>query len=143
MRKILSFFAFVAIVISFAACGGKDGNNPSINGNNGGYSNPAVEQQLIGMWESTYPSGQRNIHGILILNENHTGSIKLEYDSYYTFTWNLVSADVIHLAIDGGSGNSFSREDLSELWFSFPEEGQILLKMTKAPYTAIGPLWIH
>ena len=28
MKKKLSFFAFVAIVISFAACGGKDGNVP-------------------------------------------------------------------------------------------------------------------
>jgi len=30
MKKILSLFAFVAIVISFAACGGKDGNVPEI-----------------------------------------------------------------------------------------------------------------
>ena len=30
MRKILSFFAFVAIVLSFAACGGKDGNVPEV-----------------------------------------------------------------------------------------------------------------
>ena len=35
MRKILSFFAFVAIVLTFAACGGKDGNNPVISGGNG------------------------------------------------------------------------------------------------------------
>ena len=32
MRKILSFFAFVAIVISFAACGGNDGNVPEVKG---------------------------------------------------------------------------------------------------------------
>ena len=30
MKKILSLFAFVAIVFSFAACGGNDGNNPEV-----------------------------------------------------------------------------------------------------------------
>ena len=30
MRKILSFFAFVAIVLTFAACGGNDGNVPEV-----------------------------------------------------------------------------------------------------------------
>ena len=30
MRKIISFFAFVAIVLTFAACNGKDGNEPEI-----------------------------------------------------------------------------------------------------------------
>ena len=39
MRKIISFFAFVAIVFSFAACGGKDGNVPDINGGNGNGNN--------------------------------------------------------------------------------------------------------
>ena len=32
MKKIVSLFAFVAIVISFAACGGKDGNVPEVKG---------------------------------------------------------------------------------------------------------------
>jgi hypothetical protein len=32
MKNIVSLFAFVAIVISFAACGGKDGNVPEVKG---------------------------------------------------------------------------------------------------------------
>ena len=32
MKKIVSLFAFVAIMISFAACGGKDGNVPEVKG---------------------------------------------------------------------------------------------------------------
>ena len=31
MKKLFSFFAFVAIVLTFAACGGNDGNVPEIN----------------------------------------------------------------------------------------------------------------
>ena len=39
MKKLFSFFAFVAIVLTFAACGGKDGNVPEI-----------VDQSPIGAW---------------------------------------------------------------------------------------------
>ena len=39
MKKLFSFFAFVAIMMSFAACGGNDGNAPEI-----------VDQSPIGAW---------------------------------------------------------------------------------------------
>ena len=45
MKHLLSLFAFVAIVITFAACGGKDGNNPEINGGNGNNNGGNGEQE--------------------------------------------------------------------------------------------------
>ena len=84
MRKILSFFAFVAIMISFAACGGKDGNVPVIPGGDEEINVPEgfVDLGLPSktLWHS---NGEMLMYGAYSFCENQVNQMRQKAETRY------------------------------------------------------------